>query len=146
MVNPLAEVSDVRDVIATKLDKGDIKSWIADAAEENAEVNDTEAMSDSLRKRIEKFYASYLIRSIRDREAEKGRRNSVTINYETASVDGLRRQVQSLDPSGELIPEEQDQGEPGVTRRTTRVGSTRLHGADGIGDESNGVEGAGEPN
>lgn len=38
------------------------------------------------------------------------------------------------------------QGEPGVTRRTTRVGSTRLHSADGIGDESNGVEGAGEPN
>ena len=146
MVDPLAEVSDVRDVIATKLDKGDINSWISDAAEENDEVNDTEEMSDSLRKRIEKFYAAYLIRSIRDREAEKGRRNSVTIDYETASVEGLRRQVQSLDPSGELIPEEQDQGEPGVTRRTTRVGSTRLHSADGIGDESNGVEGAGEPN
>lgn len=123
----LATPADVRAIIATDLDDPQIGSFLSDAAAANADANDIGEMSDSLRTRIEKYYASFLIRSFRDRDASKAKRKSVNISYEGSAVEALKAKVRALDPSGELIPD----GEA-HTYRSASVGSARLHGNDGV--------------
>jgi hypothetical protein len=129
--DPVADASDVRDVIATDLGKSAIDTRLADAAFDNWRANDRDlsGMSDALRKRIEKNYAAYLIRATRDRDVQSGSWQSVSLDYDGSALDELRRRVRDLDPTDELL------GQEGVTRRSAGgFDSARPHARDGIGD------------
>lgn len=126
---PAADPDDVRGVIATDLDDDALNSKLDDAAFRNWRANNTDEMIDPLRERIEKNLAAYLIRATRDRDVQSGSRQSAQLKYDGSALDELRRTVRDLDPSGELIKQQN------VTRRKAgNFDSARPHSHDGIGD------------
>jgi hypothetical protein len=127
--DPLAEPSDVRQLIATNLDDPTVNGFLDDAAFANWRANDIEAMGDPTRKRLEAALAAYDIRATRDRSIASGDRQSASLEYDGSALDELRRKVRDLDPSGDLV------GDVNTTRRTAgEVASGRPHSRDGIGD------------
>lgn len=96
-----ATPADVRNVIATDLTNSDIQPFLDDASAEIDEEVETD-LSTSKETRLEKYYAAYLIRAVRDRSISSASRQSADVDYEGSSLDELRRQVQRLDPSGAL--------------------------------------------
>lgn len=124
-----ASVSDVRGVINTEAEDGQIVSKLEDAWYDNQRVNDVEAMDEIDVQMLEKYLAALDIRTTIDRSLSSGKRKSVSLTYEDSQVERLRAKVRDLDPSGELCPPS------GVVRRTSdHVGSARPHSRDGIGD------------
>lgn len=97
-----ATPTDVRGVIETELTDSEIQSFLDDASGEIDDTVDADLTTEQ-RTRLEKYYAAYLIRDIRDRQATHVRQGSAKLQYEGTGVDALRRMVQRLDPSGRLV-------------------------------------------
>lgn len=105
MVEPLAEPSDVRGEIDTRLDDDDIQFFIDDAAFENDRVNTIDNQSDGLRVRIERKVAAIKILERKEREYTDESVGSVSYSYEVSTVSRLKNEVSELDPSNEIFPD-----------------------------------------
>jgi hypothetical protein len=131
--DPLATPADVRREINTDLDGSALTDRIESAYEDIALATDIEQLNDLHRRKLETYYTAYLIRAWTDRDIEKGDRESVSLTYDGSALEELERKVQSLDPSGDLLPGEDGDasagGLGGVGERRASYGSGRPYSA-----------------
>ena len=100
---PIGEPTAVRNEIPVDPDDDVIDFQLEEAAFENAQVNDTDEMGDAVRKRIEQKLAGLKILEGTDREVGQQSIGSASKSIRGNTLDRLRREVDNLDPSGELL-------------------------------------------
>jgi hypothetical protein len=102
---PTASVSDVRGVIDTSLDDSEITNFLNDAEyEAKQEIGDYDtAYSTTDKKQLEKYLASLLIRTTKEKGLSSQSGANRSMSYEgVMSVSELRKQVDKRDTSGNL--------------------------------------------
>lgn len=127
-----ATVGDVRGVIATDMTAEQIKSFLEDAWFTIKRKVGYGSLSKPHAERLEKYYAAYLIRSFYDRALDNASRPSVGLDYEGSALENLKNKVDSLDPSDDLIPDDDSNV---IRRKVSSINATRPHSKDGIGDD-----------
>ena len=111
MVDPIAQPTDVKKEIDTVLSNSRITDYLEDAAFENDRANGADSQSDELRKRIERKLAALKIIERRERSVSTESRESASVTYEASMVDALKREIQKLDDSGELVSDPKPQAD-----------------------------------
>jgi len=101
-----ATPTDVRGVIATDLQDSKVQGYLDDAEyEASQEINNySTALSTEDKTQLEKYYASLLIRTLRDKGIDSTSRETASVTYEGSALTTkeLRTKVDQRDPSGEL--------------------------------------------
>lgn len=97
-----ATPDDVRGVIDTSLTDSDIQAKLDDAQYQNEKFNDVTELSTADIRQIEKYLAALLIVETKDPRHTQASSSSRSVSYESGRKQDLRRQVQQLDPSGQL--------------------------------------------
>lgn len=101
-----ASPDDVRGVIATDLTDSDLQNYLDDAEfEAKQAINDYEtALSTEEKRQLEKYYASLLVRTLRDKGIDSTSRETASVTYEGTGLttSELRSKVDARDPSGTL--------------------------------------------
>jgi len=104
-MSPTATISDVRNVIDTSLEDGEVTAFLEDAefeADQAIDDYDT-ALSGAERTQLEKYLAALLIRSTKEKGISSQSGPSRSQSYEdTWSVGELRAAVSKRDPSESL--------------------------------------------
>ena len=100
---PIGEPTAVRNEIPVDPDDDVIDFQLEEAAFENAQVNDIDEMADAVRKRIEQKLAALKILEGTDREVGNQMLAGAQKIYRGETIDRLRREVDNLDPSGDLL-------------------------------------------
>jgi maltodextrin utilization protein YvdJ len=101
---PEATTDDVRGVINTELSDSEIDNYLNDAEFEagQAIANYSTDLNTEERTQLEKYLASLLIRTTKDRSISSTSRETASVSYEGMSTSELRKRVDARDPSGTL--------------------------------------------
>jgi len=99
-----ATPSDVRGVISTDLTDSDIQNYLDDAEFEASQSisNYANSLTEAEKTQLEKYLASLLIRTLRDKAISSTSRETASVSYEGMSISELRNAVDQRDPSGTL--------------------------------------------
>lgn len=101
MATPVADYTDVQDVISTDLGQTEIDPKLDDAAFDIDRAVE-EDLDTEHQTKLEAHLAALYIRLSTDRSIDSGKGASTQVDFDGSEVGWLRDQVQSLDPSGEL--------------------------------------------
>lgn len=101
---PTATPSDVRDEIRIERldDTEDIQPYLEDAQFLNERYNDPAQMDTEVVMRIERKLAAIKILTRKERSTSEQQEGDVRGTYEVGQIEELRRELDELDPSGEL--------------------------------------------
>lgn len=112
MTDPIAEPIDVRNRLGlpeedkpeSSISNDRIQTYLEDAAADNARVNNVARMDDATRKQIEWRLAAIKIYSYSkgDKAFHQQSMGTMSRSYEVRSVDELKAELDSWDPSGRL--------------------------------------------
>ena len=107
MVDPVATPSDVKVEYATSLGDSRINAYLDRAVREIDRVTDISSLEQNDRQDLEAAYAAYLIATRSEDRAESSiQSGSTSADYEVSTVEELRKTINKLDPSGELIEDD----------------------------------------